>query len=93
MLVELRAEKHGVDRYRLTVIVENDDLKQATGSVCADVEVAVALPNHTDGVADCVVDVLICDTVPAGIVRDLHISKLPCLADGMQVTLRCAASR
>jgi hypothetical protein len=28
VLVELGAERHGVDRHRLAVVVENDDLKE-----------------------------------------------------------------
>jgi hypothetical protein len=52
-----------VDRHRLAVVVENDDLKEPAGPVGADVEVTVALAHYADGVADCVLDALVGNTV------------------------------
>ena len=40
-----------MDGYGLTVVVRDDDLEEAAGSVSADVEVAVAAIGHADGVA------------------------------------------
>ena len=51
-----------MDRHRLAVVVENDDLKEPTGPVGTDVEVTVALAHYADGVADCVLDVLVGNT-------------------------------
>ena len=72
-----------MDRHRLAVIVEDDDLQEPAGSVCSDVEVTVALAHDTDSVANCVLNILVGNTVLAGIVRDLHT---------MQVTLRTSSS-
>ena len=57
------------------------------GSVGADVEVAVALVEHTDGVAHRVLDVQVTDAVFSGGVRDLHECRLPCPNESWQVTL------
>ena len=76
-----------MDRHRLAVVVENDDLEEPAGPVGTDVEVTVALAHYADGVADCVLDVLVGNTVLTSVVRDLpyagylaHPSprKLPC---------------
>jgi len=42
------------------------------GPAGTDVEVTVALAHYADGVADCVLDVLVGNTVLTGVVRDLH---------------------
>ena len=60
-----------MDRHRLAVIVENDDLKEPAGPVGTDVEVTVALAHYADGVADCVLDVVVGNAVLTGVVRDL----------------------
>ena len=72
-----------MDRHRLAVIVEDDDLKKPAGSVCSDVEVTIALAHDTDSVANCVLNILVGNTVLAGVVRDFHT---------MQVTLRTSLS-
>lgn len=61
-----------MDRDRLAVIVENNDLKKPTGPVRADVEVALALTHNADSVANCVLDVLVRNPVFAGVIRNLH---------------------
>jgi uncharacterized protein len=68
-----------VDRHRLAVVVENDNLEEPAGPVGTDVEVTVALAHHAEGVADCVLDVLVGNTVLTGVVRDLHPCRLPCV--------------
>jgi hypothetical protein len=87
MLVELGSERHGMDGYGLAVVVEDDDFKEAAGSVSADVEVAVALIEHADGVAYRVLDVEITDAMFTGVVRDLHGCRLAC--PGGQGKLPC----
>ncbi len=77
-----------MDRHRLAVVVENDDLKEPASPVGTDVEVTVASAHYADGIADCVLDVLVGNTMLAGVVRDLNLRKLPCLAAVPQVTLR-----
>jgi len=73
---------------RLAVVVERDDLQEPAGSVGTDVEITVTLAHYADGVADCVLDVLVGNTVLARVVRDLHPCRLPCSAAAVQVTLR-----
>ncbi len=68
-----------MDRNELSVVIENDDLKEPAGSVGTDVEIAIALAHNADGVADCVLDVLVVNTVLAGVVGDLHLCRLSCL--------------
>ncbi len=46
--------------------------------VGTDVEITVALAHYADGVADCVLDVLVGNTVLTGIVRDFDLCRLPC---------------
>jgi hypothetical protein len=77
-----------VDRHRLAVVVENDDLKEPAGPVGTDVEVTVALAHYADGVADCVLNILVGNTVLTGVVRDLLLCRLPCPPAAAQVTLR-----
>jgi hypothetical protein len=60
----------------VAVVVENDDLKAPAGPVGSDVEVTVALAHYADGVADCVLDVLVGNTVLTGVIRDLHLCRL-----------------
>ena len=72
-----------MDRHRLAVIVEDDDLKEPADSVCSDVEVTIVLAHDTDSVANCVLNILVGNTVLAGVVRDLHT---------MQVTLHTSSS-
>ena len=71
MFVELGSERHGVDRQWL-VVVDNDNLEEPARPVRADVKITVALADHPDGIADRVRDVLVGNTVLAGIVRDVH---------------------
>ena len=76
-----------MDRHRLAVVVENDDLKEPAGPVGTDVEITVALAHYADGVADCVFDVLVGNTVLTGVVRDLALCRLSCPPVVVQVTL------
>ena len=71
----------------LAVVVEDDGFEEAAGSVSADVEVAVALIEHADGVAYRVLDVEITDAMFTGVVRDLHGCRLAC--PGGQGKLPC----
>jgi len=71
----------------LAIVVDDDDFKEPAGSVGADVEVAVALVEHTDGVAHRVLNVQVTDAVFPGGVRDLHECRLPCPNESWQVTL------
>ena len=72
----------------LAVVVEDDGFEEAAGSVSADVEVTVALIEHPDGVAYCVLDVVldveVDDAVFTGVVRDLHRCRLPCPPRGLR---------
>ena len=77
-----------MDRHRLAVVVENDDLEEPAGPVGTDVEVTVALAHYADGVADCVLDVLVGNTVLTSVVRDLPLCRLPCPPVAAQVTLQ-----
>ncbi|UNX56199.1 hypothetical protein MF406_08395 [Georgenia sp. TF02-10] len=70
MLIELATQSHGVDCHGLTVVVDNDHLNEPASPVGADVQVAVALADHTDGVTYCVLDVEIRDAVLARVVGD-----------------------
>ena len=63
----------------MAVVVEDDHLKEPASAVGTDVEVTIALPHYADGVADCVLDVVVGNTVLAGVVRDLRLCRLPCL--------------
>ena len=76
--MELRAQRHGVnnDRLFIRVIVENDDLKQATCAVSADHEVSVDARDNSQGMAKCVLHVFVANAVLARTVRDLHIDKV-----------------
>ncbi|WP_219069554.1 hypothetical protein [Candidatus Mycobacterium methanotrophicum] len=69
-----------MDRHGLAVVVENDDLKEPASAVGTDVEVTVGPADYADGIVDCVLDVLVGNTVLTGVVRDLHLRKLPCLS-------------
>ena len=76
-----------MDGYGLTIVVDDDDFKEPAGSVGADVEVAGALVEHTDGIAHRVLDVQVTDAVLPSGARDLHECKLPCPSESWQVTL------
>lgn len=52
-----------MDRHRLALVVEDDDLKESTGSVGTDVEVTVALADNADGVSHRMFYVEISDAV------------------------------
>jgi len=69
-----------VDHDRFAIVIENDDLEKPAGSVGADVEVAVALAEHADGVSYGVFHVQISDAVLACGVINLHVCRLPCMA-------------
>lgn len=62
-----------MDRDRVAVWVEDDYLEKTTGGVSADHQHAVtALAYEAKWNADCGLDVVVRDTVPASTVRDLH---------------------
>ncbi len=65
-----------MNRHRLVIVVENDDLKEPAASVGTDVEITVALAHDADSVADRVLDVLVDNTVLAGVVRNLHLKQV-----------------
>lgn len=48
-----------MDRHGLAIVIEDNDLKQSTGTVGADIKVPVTLADHTDRAADRVLDVSI----------------------------------
>lgn len=79
MLVRLGAQRHGVNRHRQAIVIEDDDLQQAAGPVGTDVEVTATLTHYADGVADRMLDVLVGNTVLAGVVRDLRERRVTCL--------------
>lgn len=45
-----------MNRYRLAVVVEDDDFKEPAGPVGSDVEITVALAEHAYGVPDRVLE-------------------------------------
>ncbi|MGH3543193.1 MAG: hypothetical protein ACRDTO_12625, partial [Mycobacterium sp.] len=55
-----------MNRHRLAVVVENDDLEEPAGPVGTDVEITVALAYYAEGVAHCVLDVLVGNTMLTG---------------------------
>jgi len=77
-----------VDRHRLAVVVEHDDFQEPASPVGTNVEITVTLAHYAEGVANCVLDVLVGNTVFTRVVRDLHPCRLPCSAAAVQVTLR-----
>ena len=77
-----------MDRHRLAVVVEHDDFQEPAGPVGTNVEITVTLAHYAEGVANCVLDVLVGNTVLARVVRDLHLCRLSCSALDVQVTLR-----
>ncbi|MGH3556780.1 MAG: hypothetical protein ACRDTK_04675 [Mycobacterium sp.] len=77
-----------MNRHRLAVVVENDDLEEPAGPVGTDVEIKVALAYYAEGVAHCVLDVLVGNTMLTGGVRDLDLRRLPCPTLIAQVTLQ-----
>jgi len=76
-----------VDRHRLAVAVENDNLKESAGPVGTDVEVTVALAHHPDGVADCVLDVLVGNPCLRALSAISTYAGYLCPSIGAQVTL------
>ena len=66
-----------MDDHRLfvRVVVENNDLKQAPGTVGTDDEGSPVAADESDRVADCVGDVFVRDSVLAGAVRDFHVTR------------------
>lgn len=66
-----------MDDHRLFVwvVVENDDFEKASGSVRPDNEGPPFASDESDRVADRMGDVLVRDTMLAGAVRDLHMTR------------------
>lgn len=58
------------------LVVNDHDLQQSTRAIPADDEVSAVAPDHTERVANRMVDVLVADAVLARTVRDLHLDKL-----------------
>jgi hypothetical protein len=88
--MELGSQRHGVDHDRffiIWVVVENDDLQQAARSVRADHKVSARTRNHSQGMADYVLDVFAADAVLTGAVRDLHIDKVALSSGRVKVAL------
>ncbi len=79
-----------MDRHRLAVVVKGDDFQEPPGPVGTDVEITIALAHNADGIADCVLDVLVGNTVLARAVRDLHLCRLPCSMPLCKVTFGAA---
>jgi len=77
-----------VDRHRLAVVVEHNDFQEPAGPVGTNVEITVALAHYAEGVANCVLDVFVGNTVFTRVVRDLHLCRLLCSALAVQVTLQ-----
>lgn len=75
-----------MDRYRLAVVVEDDDFEEPPCPVGSNVEITVALTEHANGVPDCVLDVLVGNTMFAGVVRDLNFRRLTCSSVLRKVT-------
>lgn len=78
MLVELGSKNHRVDGNGLTVDVKDDDLQDPACSVGTYVEIAVALVEHAESIADRVLNIQIIDAVLTSTVGDLQECKLPC---------------
>ncbi len=72
-------------RHGLSIVIEDNDLKEPTSSISADVEVTILLVEHADGVSYRMLYVEISDVVLTRVVCDLHVGRLTCLA--------CLASR
>ena len=87
--MELWAQWHGVnhDRLFIWVIVEDDDLKQATCAVSADHEVSVDARDNSQGMAKCVLHVFVAYAVLARAVRDLHHDKVALSSPRVKVYL------
>lgn len=66
-----------MDDHRLFIwiVVENDDLEKASGSVGFDNEGLPFASYQSDRVADSMGDVFVRDTVLASAVRDLHMTR------------------
>lgn len=77
-----------MDRYRLAVVVKDDDFEEATCRVGSDVEITVSPAEHAYGVPDGVLVVVVGDTMLAGVVRDLHFRRLTCSSNLAQGILR-----
>ncbi len=73
-MVELRTQGHCVDDDRLLVgvVIEDDYLKHLPRPVRSDDQVPAVTGNHTEGVLQCVSDVLIVDPVSVRAIGDLH---------------------
>ena len=76
-----------MDRHRLAVVVEHNDFQEPAGPVGTNVEITVALAHYAEGVANCVLDVFVGNTVLralsaiytyAGYFAPLLPCKLPC---------------
>jgi len=76
-----------MDRHRIAVVVEDDNLKQPPVRSAPMYRSRFALAGHPDGVVDCVLDVLVGNAVLTGVVHDLDLCRLPCIFCFAQVTL------
>jgi hypothetical protein len=69
------------------IIVENDNLQQPTGSICADDEISSFAWNDPQRIADYMLDVFVADAVLSRAVRDLHSDKVALSRRVVKVTL------
>jgi hypothetical protein len=76
--VELGTQGHGVDHDRLVlrVIVEDHDLEEPSGAVCANDEIPPLAWDDSYGVSDGVLHVFVEDAVLASAVGNLHHDKV-----------------
>lgn len=63
------------NRLLLRVVVQDDHLEQSAGTVRTDDKVPPFTGDHSKGMANGMVNVLVADAVPAGAIRDLHLDK------------------
>ena len=90
--MELGAERHSVDHDRVVVggVIEHDDLEEPARPVGSDDEVSAAAGHDAHGVADCVPDVFVSNSMLSRAVRDLHSDKATLSECAVKVALSTA---
>lgn len=73
-----------MDRYRLAVVIEDDDLEQPPGAVRSDVEVPITFGRARGAGCGPRAYVRVRDAMPSGGVRDLHRGRSTCAPSGTQ---------
>ena len=91
--MELGAERHSVDHDRVVVgvVIEHDDLEDPARLVGSDDEVSAAAGHDAHGVADCVPDVFVSNSMLPRAVRDLHSDKATLSEYAVKVALSIPA--